>query len=129
MWTLTLLFLSASACMERDPRPYQAWLDELAADDTGDPSDPTYDRLCSEDGGAAISLTITNASAYDADLYWVDSACEPRSMILLEQGASTPMNASVGHVFRLRQAFDELQWIAERRVVEGDTALVMGGDR
>ncbi len=144
-----VLLLFTVACLESDGRPYQEWLDELEQTpigdgnpeptdsdptdlpgptepppDTGEPA-PTYDQLCSEDGGAPIAVTFHNASPYHADLYWIDSACGLHNLVLIPAGTSAPLDTYVGHVFRLRTIVD-VRWIAEVRIAAGDTDVFMG---
>ncbi|MCB9761002.1 MAG: hypothetical protein H6739_14280 [Alphaproteobacteria bacterium] len=138
------LLLTLLACIDPDARPYEAWLADLAALDTSGaaddtaPSDDTgaaddtggtrYDTLCSEDGGDPIEVTLISAVDVPADLHWVDSSCQTWNLALMSPGDELAQSTYTGHVFRLKDAFNDHAWLAEVRIAEGDSRVVLGGE-
>lgn len=131
MWSLLLI----AGCFYGDARPYDAWLADLDRGPTGLPADtaadtappppdeppPTWDA-CSEPGGAPMEVTFVNRTGIVVDLYFVGSDCQPQNTALLARDARETRSTAVGEVWRVRDAFDTLEWVGQTRI-DGSTEV------
>lgn len=125
-----LPLLALTGCFYANTRPYEAFLADLGAlptdappDDTGTPPAPTdtappppaYDR-CSELGGEPVTVTFHNQTGVVVDLYYITADCQPLNTALMALGAAETRPTAVGEVWRVRDAFDTLDWVGEVRI-------------
>ena len=99
---------TSAACDDLQPTLPLAASDDTDSDITddtggGDSGISLDDVPCSQDGGAATSLTITNQSGTAVDLFWRDGACTLNLYATLASGDSYVRGTFTGHVWVARE--------------------------
>lgn len=92
------LVLTATACLEGDPNPY----DQQSAGGTG-PSAITPGAACSQNTNVPVSLSLNNRSTYTLRVYWVDYGCNEVDYGTLAPGGVFTTRTSATHPWRLRE--------------------------
>lgn len=87
-----------------DGQPYEPGTE---TDDTDVPLDPGSEPICSDPSDSErTTIEVENATTAAVALYWGDFDCQEQRIVGLDPGQRSPVDTTVGHVFRVRAGRD-----------------------
>ena len=91
----------ASGCLEKDGRPYDEYLADLADLVDAGPKPDAGPPLCTESDGAPITVVFTNRTGRNGQLVWANHQCTTIPYAMINNGQSAMQQTFVGHAWRL----------------------------